>query len=59
MDNIEWNFVMFGALILLCVVIVIIACFHAVWLIRVFYSLLTKQPMPAKPFSKKSKIEST
>lgn len=52
MGDLQWGLIMMGALLLLCVVIVVIASFHVVWLIRLLYSVVTKKPMPAPPFSK-------
>ena len=44
---------MMGALIVLCVAIIIVASFHAVWLVKLAYSGLNNTPKPAPPFSKK------
>ena len=52
MGELGWGLLMLGALVILCIVIIVIACFHAVWLIRLVYCMLTRQAIPAPPFSK-------
>lgn len=53
MGELGWGLIIIGSLMVLCVVIVIIACVHAVWLVKFVHSLLNKQSAPALPFSKK------
>ncbi len=52
MGTFGWGMVMMIGLMLLCVGIIIIACFYAVWLVRLVHSVLTKKPVPLPPFNK-------
>jgi len=52
MDNTVLGLVLLGGLLVLCVVLVIIGLLHAVWLIKLLYSVLTNKPIAARPFTK-------
>ena len=53
MEDLGWGFLMLVGLFVLCISIIIVAFFHAVWLVRLIYSVLNSKPAPAAPFSKK------
>jgi len=54
MGDLGWGLVMISALMILCVVIIVIASFHVVWLIRLVISIATGKPSPPPPFSKRT-----